>query len=200
MAVALDGTIGWVGHSTAKPVASLAEAQRVALERCELKSAMAPCTLFVSNETLQFNPLKLTWTPRIDYTRKIFGINIPGSRDGVYKSISSIYMNYVSSGYKTAMAISASGSGGYSYSSTQSGADSLALKFCQDNNTTPADPCFAYLSGTNIVFKRGSGQSYSNKLFCNSVPRFDCATHKLMGCTGSLYTTSSGNVTANTCL
>jgi hypothetical protein len=204
MALSLDGAYFWVTNTAGAPVANAAEAQRLALERCELNAAAIPCTIFAQDNTVVFNPVAINRAPVIDYARTTLMTNIPGMRQSDFTSV--IQNDYLTKGGATsgAVYITADGHGGYAYGQGSATANDTTAKANCDARTTTAYPCFKYAVNTtlqpltpNLV----SVKTYGLDIHCKVVPRATCAAHKAVGCPagGQYYTIQAGLVALETC-
>jgi len=204
IAIGFDGTAVFVPDpQPVDVIGSQAEANRVALERCEMQSISAPCTLFASGNTVVLDPAVMQWTPAIDYTRTAIQTNVPGMTAANYNAHMTPYLTGVTQGSQGVTYIAEDGDGGNAWTTTQAAADSQALAFC--NGTVGAgSKCFRYAIDRSVVMSPSNLDAIRNHslaLHCSAMPRQDCATHKLMGCTtsGMYYTTHAGGVTVEAC-
>jgi hypothetical protein len=188
IAIGLDGTIGNGFAETSGQLrpANGADARRVALERCEMQSRFAPCTLFASAGTVTFDPVAPGLEPVIDYGRRRLENNLPGAVAGAWSIIQSDYLPKLANG-SGAIFLSRRGAGGYyAGASSATAAENEALKLCNDRAL--GEPCFQYATNRNIVFGtkdlRASAPG-TVALHCKAVPRASCAAHRAMGCTAS---------------
>lgn len=198
LAVSLDGAYAWVAHTAQFAILSVAEARRVALERCELMAAFSPCTLFAENDTVVFNPLQINRTPIIDYTRTTMANDIPGMRAQVFtNNMTNDYLPKVTTNKSGAIYITADGRGGYGINDTAATADSDARVACEANKINHS--CFRYAINQAIQGVAANLEAitkYSMNTHCKSMPRQTCAHHKQMGCPGGAYYTLSGGPVA----
>lgn len=202
VAVGLDGTASFVPDAR-DVIGSQDEATRIALERCEMTATNAPCTLYAVGNTVVLDPADMRWTAAIDYTRTRVQTNLPGTTDANWTAHMVPYLAAIARGSKGATYIAEDGSGGNSWQATQSLADSQALAYCRQFVTAPAS-CFRYAIGASVVMtpnNLNAIRKHSVALHCSAMPRLDCATHELMGCSasGSYYTTHTGTVALETC-
>jgi len=204
IAVGFDGTAVFVPD--AQPVDSIgtqAEANRLALERCEMQSINAPCTLFAAGNTVVLDPTSMQWTAAIDYTRTTVQTNVPGMTVANYNAHMAPYLTGVTQGSQGVTYIAEDGDGGNAWTTSQAAADTEALGFC--NQTVGAGAkCFRYAINKSVVMSPSNLDAIRNHslaLHCSAMPRQDCATHKAMGCTtsGAYYTTHAGGVRLETC-
>lgn len=204
IAIGLDGHAEFVPNPSGKDtVKTQAEVERLALERCEMTSRNAPCTLFASANTVVFDPAAPKWTAAIDFTRTTVKPQIPGMTDTVYTEHMVPYLTGVSQGQQGVTYIAEDGAGGNAWTTSQAAADSQALGFC-NMNVGVGFRCFHYAINKSVAMTAqdlGAIHNHSLALHCSTMPRLDCATHKLMGCTtsGSYYTTHAGGVSLETC-
>jgi hypothetical protein len=200
VAISLDGSYMYVGQSSARPVANLDEAKRLALERCEMVAKIVPCTLLAENSTVDLDPANINRTLAIDYTRTTLMPYIPGSTMANYTN--GITNNYLVNGGATngTIYISASGAGGFGYGA---GNDGIASANC-NSNTDSAHPCFKYATNKTLLPLAShlpSVASFGLDLTCKTVPRANCAAHKSLGCpAGQYYTVQAGAIALESCL
>ncbi|HEX4456124.1 MAG TPA: S1 family peptidase [Kofleriaceae bacterium] len=195
IAIGLDGTI--VQLATTDVVASQAEANRIALERCEMQTKLAPCTLFAEGNSVVFAP---NWSPVIDYAREIVGTNLPGATMASYTAHVPAYLSGVTAGYQGSIYIAADGDGGDAWETTAALAQSTALGFC-NQYVGAGFRCLPYATNNRITFGPADLAGYSDyAVHCKSMPRASCAAHASMGCAaGSYYTVQTGGVALETC-
>jgi hypothetical protein len=203
VAVGLDGTAAFVPKDTTDVIGSQAEADRLALERCEMSSINAPCTLFARGNTVVLDPLAMQWTPAIDYTRTTVQPNIPGMTVANYNAHMVPYLAGLAQGFQGVTYIAENGQGGNAWRTTQAQANSEALAFCNQYVGTTGK-CFRYATNRSVVMTPNNLDAIRNHslaLHCSAMPRLDCATHERMGChtSGTLYTTHAGGVALETC-
>lgn len=209
LAIAVDGTYVIAANTSAYPVSSNAEAQRLALERCELSTLTAPCTLIAVNSSLFFDPLQINPTPSIRYSDSVIGASIPGMRDADFTAYISGYLTALNQpGYKGSLFITGVGAWGASYSAA-AGFD-VRTKAQTDCVNSGVDqnlyPCIQFANDKNIVATAATLLSAIRNqpldLHCKVIPRFNCAAHVSMGCpsAGDYYTTRSGRVQIESCL
>jgi hypothetical protein len=198
IAISLDGTVAAINSTDT--IASQAEANRIVLERCEMKATMTPCTLFAEGATIVFDPTTTNWAPQIDYSRRTVQIDLPGTTAANYTAHIPAYLTGLAQGYQGSIYIAADGDGGDAWQTNAATADATALGFC-NQHVTAGFRCFKYASDRTIVMGPTSLAAYATSaVHCNSMPRVDCAAHKSMGCAaGSHYTTHAGGVTLEAC-
>lgn len=200
MAVSMDGNYMWVAQSASSPLADLAEARRLALERCELAAGAIPCTLFAENATVVFTPANVNRTFAIDYARTSVSTNIPGMKAATYNTY--VRDNYLLNGGTTmgSIFISASGSAGIYYGTVD--AEQQAKSYCE-STVSPGLPCFKYAVNAAIqpvAANTASRRIYGLNMHCKVVPRISCAAHRTSGCpVGQYYTIQSSNVVLTSC-
>lgn len=202
VAVGLDGTAAFVPTAT-DSIGTQAEADRLAMERCEMAATNSPCTMFARGNTVVLDPLAMNWSPVIDYTRTTVAPNIPGMTVANYNAHMVPYLAGLAQGYQGVTYIAEDGSGGNSWRTTSTQANSEALAFCNQFVVAPAK-CFRYATNHNVSFTPSTLDAVHNHslaLHCNAMPRLDCATHARMGChtSGTYYTTHAGGVALETC-
>jgi hypothetical protein len=198
IAISLDGTVAAINSTDT--IASQAEANRIVLERCELKATMTPCTLFAQGATIVFDPTTTNWAPQIDYSRRTVQIDLPGTTAANYASHIPAYLSGLNQGYHGSIYIAADGDGGDAWQTNAATADTAALGFC-NQHVTAGFRCFKYASDRAIVMGPTSLAAYATTaVHCNAMPRVDCAAHKSMGCSaGGHYTTHAGGVNLEAC-
>ena len=198
IAISLDGTVAAI-HST-DTITNQAEANRIVLERCEMKAKMTPCTLFAEGATIVFDPATTNWAPQIDYARRTVQIDLPGTTAANYASHIPAYLSGLNQGYHGSIYLAADGAGGDAWQTNAALADTAALGFC-NQYVTAGFRCFKYASDRSIVMGPTSLAAYATKpVHCDAMPRVDCAAHKSMGCSaGSFYTTHAGGVALEAC-
>jgi hypothetical protein len=194
----VDGAYNWVTASDTPAVTTLAEARRVALERCELNAAVTPCTVFAENDTVVFNPAAINRTPAIDYARTAVMTNVPGMKETHYNSLVQPYLTNVNgTTVHGVIYIAGDGAGGLAYNSSATTAETNAKNFCEAN-VSSGFTCFRYAVDKTV-------QSVAANLFalknfpvphCKSVPRATCAAHRAMGCGPGMYYTMNGTAPA----
>lgn len=203
LAISVDGAYVWITASDTTPVTSLAEARRVALERCELNAAITPCTLFAENSTVVMNPAAINRTPIIEYGRTTIGASLPGMKDAHYNQFVSTYLASVNgSTVFGAIYIGSDGSGGMAYNTNANTANTTALDFC-NANVNSGYVCYKY--ATSLTVQSPAPNLIGLKNFpvphCKSVPRATCAAHKAMGCaSGLMYTMNGATPALENCL
>lgn len=208
LAIAIDGTYVIAANTAAYPVGSNAEAQRLALERCELSTLMAPCALIAVNSSLYFDPNNLNLAPAIRYSDTLIGSSIPGMRNADFTNYIAAYLTALNQpGYKGGLYIAAVGAWGASYSNVagfdvRNKAQTDCVNSGVDQNQSP---CLQFASDKNIVATAASLLPAIRKqpidLHCKVIPRFNCAAHVSMGCPvpGEYYTTRTGQVQIESC-
>lgn len=201
LAVSPDGTYSLVANTTALPVASQTEANRLALERCEMTAGVTPCTLLAQDSTVTFNPLALNRTPAIDYARFTLSTNIPTMRDAVFKIIQTNYIDKVRSTSAGVLYITADGRGGYAINARDdvNQADADAKAACVAYGVA----CYKYsiqLIIQNVAPNLAAIRNMGMDFHCKAVPRANCAAHYAMGCSagGSYYVMGSNGVPVQT--
>lgn len=203
LAVSIDGAYSWASNSPTLPLANLAEAKRLALERCEMMAAVTPCTLVAEDATMVFNPASINRTPQIDYYKATLADAIPGMRTAVFNvQMNQDYIPRVDRREQGVVYITADGRGGYAISNSAATAENDARAACLQNQSS--QPCFRYainrviqpLAQNLVAIK-----NYSMDLHCRTVPRLDCAAHLAMGCAGgaSYYVMTGNQVTLSVC-
>jgi hypothetical protein len=202
LAISPTGSYYWVGSSASSPL-TIAQARKLALERCELSSAYSPCTIFAENATVTFNPAVIGRTPAINYALKTLGTHIPAVRPEAIPSILDFHKQRLAQGWLGAVAIHPNGAYATYYASTQAVANSSALSSCQ-SYASSTSPCLIYATGNTLppLGTRIHPYTYNKNLHCKAVPRNSCTSHKGMGCTapGQYYIVTSGVVSLETCL
>jgi hypothetical protein len=195
LAVSLDGTYSLVASTTDLPVATQAEANRLALERCEMTASVTPCTLFAQGSTVALNPSSINRTPAIDYARFTLSTNIPTMRDAVFKIIKTNYIDKVKSTSAGVLYITADGRGGYAINAKDdvNQADADAKAACVAYGVA----CYKYsiqLIIQNLAPNLGAIRNMGMDYHCKVVPRATCAAHYEMGCSaGGTYYVMGGN-------
>lgn len=190
----VDGAYMWVTASDSTPVTSVAEARRVALERCELTAAITPCTVFAENSTVVFNPTAINRTPVIDYSRTTLMTNVPGMKDAHFTSIVQPYIDSVDGTLvRGSIYIAGDGAGGMAYNVNAATAETNAKSLCE-MNVAAGFSCFRYAldkNVQNVALNLFALKSFP-ELHCQVVPRASCAAHKAMGCNGGNYYVMDG--------
>lgn len=204
VAISLDGVVAVVASTTAETVASPAEALRMALERCEMAALITPCTPFMQGSSITFNPAVINRSAQIDYSKTAPSGWFPGHSNS--HGLSQITNRWDKRGSSHgAVYLSPGGNFGGDLDLNLNVARTTALNQCQ-TGVDPAYPCVLYAdTGYNpVVFFNGTSLTaykYSTEMHCRSVPRFNCAQHKSMGCpAGKAYTTYQGSITLEDCL
>lgn len=190
----VDGAYIWVTGSDSTPVTSVAEARRVALERCELTAAITPCTVFAENSSVVFNPSSINRTPVIDYSRTALMTNVPGMKDAHFSSIVQPYIDAVDGvNVRGSIYIAGDGAGGMAYNTSAATAETNAKNLCE-MNVSAGFTCFRYALDENVQNVALNLFALKNfpELHCQTVPRANCAAHKAMGCNGGNYYVMDG--------
>jgi hypothetical protein len=196
IAISLDGVIVAVPGSATDIVSSAAEAQRLALERCELTAGLAPCTLFAVGANVVFGPTKPNGAPQIDYARTTLQTNLPGVSDAAFTANVVPYMQGIASGSTGAIFLDDFGDFGTGWSMVAGQGATTAQTGC--NQAAGAGTCFAYATNDTITFTPSDLSAikiYSLETHCKAMPRTDCAAHQAI----SYYTTRTGSVALETC-
>ncbi len=184
LAISLDGGFNWVAHTVARPVLNIQEAQRLALERCEMLSVLSPCTLYASNNNVVFQPTMINRAPVINYQQTQVALGIPGMRTTAFNDlIRDTYMRNITATNFGAIYITANGAGGYSYNSNSSqSVNTAALNNC--NTNADGRPCFKFAEKLVVqnYLPNIRGLTYNRLTHCQVVPRTSCAAHNAMGC------------------
>lgn len=198
LVISVDGAYNWASASDPTPVTTLAEARRVALERCELNASITPCTVFAENSGVVFDPSALNRSPVIDYSRTQLMTNVPGMKDAHFNSVVQPYLANVNGATtRGVIYIAGDGAGGMAYNPNAATAEANALNFC-NMNVNAGFTCFRYAIDRNI--QNIASQLFAVKNFlaphCKSVPRANCAAHRAMGCAPGMYYTLNGALPA----
>jgi hypothetical protein len=184
LAISLEGTSNWVAHTENNPVLNVQEAQRLALERCEMSSILSPCTLYASNNNVVFQPAMINRAPIINYQQAQVSLGIPGMRTAAFNSlIRDTYIPNITPTNFGAIYITAGGAGGYDYNSTSSqSANTRALSNC--NSNANGKTCFKFAEKLVVenFLPNIKGLTYNRLTHCLVVPRTNCAAHNAMGC------------------
>lgn len=218
IAFSLDGTVvtvnnaaqqAAVGSSTYQttinnPFPDVADARKVALERCEMMATISPCIAFADDLNIVLTPANVNRSPLINYaqTTVMAGV-LPGqAKNIIAREIDLRYFN----GNDSTKAISMSNTGKYGVdmSGNLATSESTAKSRCESNHPNLADfPCAPYASMDTVLFNATKITAYKAglPLHCKAVPRYDCAAHKLMGCPGGdqYYVTRTGSVKLEFC-
>ena len=202
MAISFDGVIVAVPGSATDLVSSSAEAQRLALERCELTAGLAPCTLFAVGANVVFSPTKSNGAPQIDYARTTLQTNLAGVSDAAFTANITPYQQAIASGSTGAIFLDDDGDFGTGWSTVAGQGATTAQSGCTQAARTGT--CFSYATNDSITFTPSdlsAIKTYSIETHCKAMPRTDCAAHQAIGCTttGSYYTTRTGSVALETC-
>jgi hypothetical protein len=204
VAVGLDGTTSIVPTTDATDtVQTQPEAERLALERCEMMSSTAPCTLFARGNTVVLDPAHLRWTPAIDYARTTVQPNPPGMTDANYAAHMVPYLAGVAQGFQGVTYIAWDGNGGNAWTTSAATSEQQARTFCEQH-VSANGRCVRYALNRSVILTPHDLAAIQRRglpYHCGAMPRLDCATHKQMGCTtsGSYYTTHAGGVALETC-
>ena len=208
MAISIDGTYmvasasGYFGTNTDSrqlPASSLnvpasdAEAQRMALETCEMMSKYLPCTIFAVDSSVTLNPASFNYTPVIDYAPTSI-TEVPGVSMAIFNAA---IKSVVSAGY---VYISADGDGGANVSATTANSSCVTNQSISNSGTYP---CFQYSAGGSVAMSSenlSAVKHYSLATHCEIMPRSSCAAHASVGCSGAkLYVISGNTVNLTTC-
>jgi len=157
------------------------DVSRMAVQRCELESALTPCVLYAVNSRVEFNPRGWMKKSSINFSNNdVLAVPPPASRASALVSITNL--------------LSEVGQKKYAIYTTPNGYGYFGRH--DDDNTqaeqTARDYCEAGVHGTRCIFYASSrGVQISpedtnakmnfESLFCK-VPRFSCAEHLAMGC------------------
>ncbi len=199
VAVSIDGTIAIRASTTI--IGNQAEANRVLLERCEMRAALTPCMLFATANTPVLDVNHVTVVPQIDFARTVVQTNLPGTTDRNFSANIPAYMNDLNSGLSGSIYLAADGAGGTGTAANASSARSTALANC-NLRATPGYPCFPYATNRTITYPATELAAFklSRDVHCLAMPRLDCAAHKAIGCQGGMfYTTHGGSVALEAC-
>jgi hypothetical protein len=203
LAISVSGKGNPVYHSAGYPVESLAEAKRIAMQRCELGSSYSPCMIFAENNTIVFDPAALNRAPTVNYaltavpaSGSIMGINLTSSA-----KITSTYRTQAASSY-AAVYMTANGAFGYSWGhGSQAAADAAARDFCTPYESD-TQKCFRFASRNTVVdFRPALNFMDSRDVHCKTVVRNSCASHHAMGCGkgAAYYVAGAGGIARTGC-
>lgn len=208
LAVGIDGSSHFISHQVGYPITSDGEAQRLALERCEMIALMAPCTLVAANSTPVFDVQNMNDRPLIRYVGNRIGTSIPGMREEDFNDFISEYLSFMNQvSARGSIYVVANGAWGAAYSTDPN--TNVANRAETDCKNSGVDlnqyTCLPYAQDGNIVATPElfleSLKKQSLDMHCKVIPRFDCSAHQAMGCPvpGVYYTTRAGFVQTEGC-
>jgi len=204
IAIGLDGVVGeGYTRNTSFAPTNEQDAQRVALERCEMKSRFAPCTLLASAAVVAYEPISANFTPVIDYARTALQANLPGAVGRVWTQVLATDYYPKTPGLPGAVYISRKGAGGYYTGGSAATADAQAKNQCVAQAGT--EPCVKYATNRTVTFRATDIEAMeagNREVHCKAMPRTSCAAHKAIGCTaaGDFYIKGGGGVTLEKCM
>lgn len=186
-ALAISPTGGLYAVYTINTTLTLEEVRRMAVQRCELESAITPCALYAENTEVVFNPEAFMKRSSINFANNnVVALPPPASREGALTAIQ-ILLNDIDR-EKYAMYITPNGYGYFGTHATDvEQARAEALSRCESG--IHGKRCIPYSSSTGVNFSVNdliAKQNYAG-LFCKTV-RYSCSEHIAMGCSlGSQY-------------
>lgn len=180
-AMALSITGGIYATYTPDWSYTVEEAKRMALQQCELESALVPCILYAVNKEVVFEPLVWNKKARINYgNTDIKKIPPPAQKTKSLGVIKNFLNKAGSEKYAIAMSPLSYGYFGQDKSDEKK-AVAEAMQKCQKG--VHNSRCILYAKMDKIVFGSKDLKAKKNfgDLICKTV-RYDCDEHKKMGC------------------
>jgi len=211
LAISLDGTVISVLD---RGLGNQVEADRLALERCEMAAKMIPCMLMASGARISFNPTAGGWKLRgsyraVDLTTR--GIVVPGlsaeAIDDLADGIRSYTDRVEDDG--TGIVYFTPKTGRYGWATPENnliaGKDYKASAKDHCEAFDGAGTCIVLVEGLQLALtpqKLGPFVSGFELAHCKAMPRENCEAHKTAGCSGggNYYIISAdGKVSSQAC-
>jgi hypothetical protein len=180
LAVSITGAL-YAAYTTTHTL-SESDVSRMAVQRCELESAITPCVLYALNTRVEFNPRGWMKKGSINYSNNdVLALPPPASRATALTSITTLLDEVGQKKY----AIYATPNGyGYfgRHDNDNAEAEKLAKGYCEAG--VHGSRCILYAStrGVHINPEDSKAKMNFNGLYCKS-PRYSCADHRAAGCT-----------------
>lgn len=161
------------------------EVKRMAVQQCELESALNPCILYAVNNEVVFDPGDwVKKTSLVFNTNNVMAIPPPASRDSAREAIQNL-LDATGRDKKYAIVITPNGYGFFGTADTKEVALSTALNNC--NSGAHRSRCIEYATSAGITFSTNTlnAKSKHGDLYCKTV-RYSCADHFNAGCSGGV--------------
>jgi len=185
-AMAISVTGGVYVTYTYSYILSQQEVERMAVQQCEMQSAISPCILYAVNNSVVFDPDDWVKRTQLIYNNNnVMAISPPASRDGALTAIRSL-LDSLEDGQRYAITITPNGYGYFGVGDDVASAVTSANSSCASgvHNTR----CVEYANSEGVSFSVNNIQSKINypSLFCKSV-RYSCRDHRALGCDAGTY-------------
>ena len=158
-----------------------ADVSRMAVQRCELESAITPCALYAVNTRVEFDSRAFMKKGSINYSNNdVLALPPPASRASALVAIENL-LNEVGQD-KYAIYTTPNGYGYFGADETDNvKADAVAKGHCESG--VHGTRCILYASSRGVHISPDSTKAKMNfgALFCK-VPRYSCAEHLAAGC------------------
>jgi hypothetical protein len=181
-ALAVSITGGLFSAFTTTSSLTVADVSRMAVQRCELESAVTPCILYAVNTRVEFNPRAWLKRSSIDFANNnVLAVPPPASRSGSLTSIQTL-LNETAQQQRYGIAITPNGFGYFGRHATSTdSARQAALDLCEAG--VHGSRCILYASsaGVDIAPIATIAKRDFSTLFCRTV-RSSCAEHLALGC------------------
>ena len=180
LAVSITGAL-YAAYTTTYTL-SESDVSRMAVQRCELESAIAPCALYALNTRVEFNPRGWLKKGNINYSNNdVLALPPPASRATSLNSITALLDEVGQKKY--AIYTTPNGYGYFGkHDDDNSEAEALAKGYCETG--VHGSRCILYAStrGVHISPEDSKAKMNFNSIYCK-VPRYSCAEHRTAGCT-----------------
>ncbi len=194
-AAAVSVTGGFYPSYSLTDELSEAEARRMAVQQCEMLSALSPCILYSVNNEVVFDPSNWVKRTLVNYTNNnVRAITPPGSRDSTLVTIGE-RLDSLSNTEKYAISITPNGFGYISVSESLQDAQQRSLSNCV--NGAHNSQCIGYADseGVKMAPEKTQARLRYSELYCKTV-RFSCNDHRTVGCPAGSYWVQDPNTLA----